>query len=97
MINKKRNPRLGSSFDDFLREEGVYEATQASAIKHVLAWQLERAMEKSGISKNQMAKRMQTSRSQLDRILDPANDKIQLDTILKAAQVLGREVRLELI
>jgi len=97
MSNKKRNPRLGSSFDDFLRDEGVYEATQASAIKYVLAWQLEQAMEKSGLSKNQMAKRMKTSRSQLDRILDPANDKIQLDTILKAAQVLGREVRLELI
>ena len=97
MSTKKRNPRLGSSFDDFLRDEGVYEKTQASAIKHVLAWQLEQAMQKNSLSKNQMAKRMKTSRSQSDRILDPANDKIQLDTILKAAQVLGREVRLELV
>lgn len=96
-MSKKRNPHLGSSFDDFLKEEGTYEETRASAIKRVLAWQLRQAMEQEGLSKNQMAKRMRTSRSQLDRILDPANDKIQLDTILKAAHVLGREVRLELV
>lgn len=96
-MSKERNPHRGSAFDDFLKEDGAYEATQASAIKRVLAWQLQQAMEQEGLSKNQMAKRMKTSRSQLDRILDPANDKIQLDTILKAAQVLGREVRLELV
>ena len=96
-MRKKRNPHRGSSFDDFLKDEGVYEETQACAIKRVLAWQLQQAMEQEGLSKNQMAKRMKPSRSQLDRILDPANDKIQLDTILKAAQVLGREVRLELV
>lgn len=96
-MNEKRNPHLGSSFDDFLREESAYEETQASAIKRVLAWQLQQAMEQEGLSKNQMAKRMKTSRSQLDRILDPANDKIQLDTVLKAAHALGREVRMELV
>jgi hypothetical protein len=63
----------------------------------VLAWQLKEAMKKDGVSKNEMAKRMQTSRSQLDRILDPDNDKIQLDTVFKAAQVLGREVKMELV
>lgn len=96
-MSKNRNPHRGGSFDEFLKEEGIYEETQASAVKRVLAWQLRQAMEQEGLSKNQMAKRMGTSRSQLDRILDPANDKIQLDTILKAAQVLGRAVRLELV
>lgn len=96
-MSKKRNPHRGTWFDDFLKEEGIYEEIQASAIKRVLAWQLRQAMEQEALSKNQMAKRMRTSRSQLDRILDPANDKIQLDTILKAAQVLGRAVRLELV
>lgn len=96
-MGKKRNPHRGSSFDGFLKEEGIYEETQASAIKHVLAWQLQQAMEREGLSKNQMAKRMKTSRSQLDRILDPDNDKIQLDTILKAAHALGRQVRVELV
>jgi hypothetical protein len=62
----------------------------------VLAWQLEEAMKKDGVGKNEMAKRMHTSRSQLDRILDPDNDKVQLDTVFKAAQVLGREVKMEL-
>ena len=94
---KTKNPNRGSSFSAFLKEEGIYEATTALAVKRVLAWQLAQAMEKEQLSKNQMAKRMKTSRSQLDRILDPENVNIQLDTILKAASVLGREVRLELV
>ncbi len=96
MIRKKKG-RIGSSFEDFLKEEGDYEATSAVAIKRVLAWQLERAMAKEGLTKNEMAKRMRTSRSQLDRILDPDNDKIQLDTVFKAARVLGRGVKLQLV
>lgn len=63
----------------------------------MLAWQLEHAMAQAHMSKNQMAKAMHTSRSQLDRILDPDNDRIQLDTLFNAARVLGREVRIELI
>ena len=92
---KKR--RIGSSFADYLKDEGAYQEASAVAIKRVLAWQLESAMEKQGVSKNEMAKRLHTSRSQLDRILDPDNDKIQLDTVFKAAQVLGREVKMELV
>ena len=92
-----KNPNRGSSFSGFLKAEGIYEATTALAVKRVLAWQLEQALAKEQLSKNQMAKRMKTSRSQLDRILDPENSKIQLDTILKAASALGREVRLELV
>jgi DNA-binding Xre family transcriptional regulator len=93
----KRRGRIGSSFNDFLKDEGVDQEATAVAIKRVLAWQLEKAMAKEGVTKNEMAKRMRTSRSQLDRILDPDNDKIQLDTVFKAARVLGRELRLELV
>ena len=67
------------------------------AIKRVLAWQLTETMAAQGMSKNQMAKRINTSRSQLDRILDPDEPRILLDTIFKAARVLGREVRLDLV
>ena len=96
-MSKKKNPHRGSAFDEYLKEEGTHEDTTTVAVKRALAWQLEQAMEKEHLSKNQMAKRMKTSRSQLDRILDPDNPKIQLDTIMKAASVLGREVRLELV
>ena len=96
-MSKKKNPHHGSSFEAFLTEEGTREETNALAIKRVLAWQLEQAMEKKHLSKNQMAKAMKTSRSQLDRILDPDNEAIQLDTIIKAARAVGRELRLDLV
>lgn len=89
--------RIGSSFEDFLKEEGILEETNAIAVKRVLAWQLEQAMEKEQISKRAMAAAMKTSRSQLDRILDPENDRIQLDTLTAAARVLGLNLRLELV
>ena len=89
--------RIGSSFDDFLAEEGIRDETAAFAVKRVLAWQLEQAMAKRQMSKNQMAKAMQTSRSQLDRILDPDDERIQLGIVIKAARVLGREVRIDLV
>lgn len=97
MTKKKKTGRVGSSFSDYLKDEGSYEETSAVAVKKVLAWQLEQAMRKEGLNKNEMAKRMRTSRSQLDRILDPGNAKIQLDTVFKAAHVLGRGVKLELV
>jgi predicted XRE-type DNA-binding protein len=96
-MTKKKQGRIGSSFSSYLEEEGTYDETSALAIKRALAWQLQQAMWAEGMSKNQMAKRMHTSRSQLDRILDPDNDKIQLDTVFKAARALGRDVRLELV
>ena len=89
--------RVGSSFEDFLKEEGVLEETNAIAVKRVLAWQLEQAMEKEQISKRAMAAAMNTSRSQLDRILDPDNDRIRLDTLTAAAHVLGLSLRIELV
>lgn len=88
---------IGSAFEDYLAEQGTLEQTNATAIKRVLAWQLERAMAEQSISKNQMAKVMQTSRSQLDRILDPDNDRIQINTLVAAAKALGRELRIELV
>ena len=92
-----RNNRIGSSLEDFLREEGVYDEARAIAIKRVLAWQLADAMKASGVTKVEMARRMKTSRSQLDRLLDPENAKIRLDTLYKAASALGRELKLELV
>ena len=91
------NGRIGSSFDDYLKDEGTYDETMATAVKRVLAWQLGQVMASPKMSKNQMAKAMQTSRSQLDRILDPDNDRVRLDTVIKAARVLGRQVRIELV
>ena len=91
-----KNPHFGSSFEDFLREEGIAEAVNAAAVKHVLAWQIEQEMKAQGISKNEMAKRMHTSRAYLDRFLDPKNDKVQLDTMQRAAAAVGRKLRLEL-
>lgn len=91
-----RNPHIGSSFSDFLKEEGIYEDVTAHAIKRVLAWQIEEAMKSQGISKVEMARRMKISRAQLDRLLDPTNDKVQLDTVQRAAAAVGRKLHMEL-
>ncbi len=88
--------RIGSDFDDFLKEEGLYEEVTAGAVKRVLTQQITEAMKAADISKSERARRMRTSRSQLDRLLDPANTKIRLDTLFKAARAVGRSVRLEL-
>ena len=90
------NPHFGSSFEDFLKEQGIYEEVTNHAIKRVLAWQIEQAMKAEGISKAEMARRMHTSRTQLDRLLDPDNDKVQLDTVQRAAAAVGRKLKLEL-
>ena len=88
--------RIGSDFDDFLKDEGLYEEVTAGAIKRGLTRQITEAMKAGDISKSEMARRMNTSRSQLDRLLDPANTRIQLDTLFKAARAVGRSVRLEI-
>jgi len=92
---KKKN--IGSSFDSWLHEEGIYEEVSATAIKRVLARQLEAAMKKKRLSKAEMARRMHTSRAALNRLLDPDNDALTLSTLQKAATVIGREIRLELV
>ncbi len=90
------NPHFGSSFDDWLKEQGIYEEVTAHAIKRVLAWQIEQAMKAQKISKAEMARRMHTSRTQLERLLDPSNDKVQLDTVQRAATAVGRTLKFEL-
>lgn len=93
---KTANPHIGSSFEDFLAEEGIREEANALAVKRVLAWQIEEAMKAQGITKVEMARRMGTSRAHLDRLLDPDNDRVQLDTVQRAAAAVGRRLRLEL-
>jgi antitoxin HicB len=92
---KKTN--VGSSFDSWLREEGIYEEASSVAIKRVLARQLEAAMQEQKVSRTEMARKMHTSRAALNRLLDPENASVTLATLQKAALVVGREIRLELI
>ncbi len=87
---------MGSSIDAFLQEEGIFEEAQAQAIKEVVAWQLAEAMKKKKISKSKMALLLKTSRSQVDRLLDPKND-ITLGSLERAAAIVGRRVNIELM
>jgi len=94
---KKRNKHIGSSLDDFLKEEGVLEETSAVVLKETLAWQVQQAMEKEKISKVEMERRMNTSRAALDRLLDPGNASVTLQTLTRAAHAVGRDLRIELV
>ena len=96
-MTKKKKGRIGSSFDDFLKEEGIYEEVTARAIKRVIARQLGVLMKEQGISKTDLAKTMKTSRAQLDRLLDPDNESVTLGTLTRAAQAVGRNLRMELV
>ncbi len=91
------NPYTGSSFDDFLQEEGLYESCTAIAIKRVLARQLEEEMKRQNLTKTEMAHLMQTSRSQLNRLLDPEQTGVSIETITRAASAVGRQIRIELV
>jgi antitoxin HicB len=97
MRNMTNNLDTALDFDDFLRWEGLYEECSEIAIKRVLARQLAEVMKLTQIAKTEMAKRMQTSRSQLDRLLDPEKTGVSIDTIQRAASVVGRQLRIELI
>lgn len=88
---------LGSDFDDFLHEEGLLQEVEAVAAKRVLAYQLAEAMKEKDLSKSAMARRMGTSRSSLNRLLDPEVASVTLSTLQKAAQVLGKRVRIEMV
>jgi len=96
-MTKKKKGRIGSSFDDFLKEEGIYEEVTARAIKRVIARQLDALMQEQGISKTKLAKSMKTSRSQLNQPPAPENESVTLGTLTRAAQAVGRNLRMELV
>lgn len=96
-MSKQKNKHRGSSLDDFLAAEGILEDAQNRAIKEVLAWQISQEMERLKLSKTKMAEQMKTSRAQLDRLLDPKNEGVTLQTLTKAAAVVGRKVKLEIV
>jgi antitoxin HicB len=93
----RKKTHWGSTLDDFLKEEGIYEEAKTQIAKEMIAWQLEQAMKKKGLTKKRMAELMETSRTQVDRLLNPKDHNVTLATLEKAAAVVGRQVRLELV
>ena len=96
MKNTTENKHLGSSLDDFLHDEGIYDEVRELAIKKMIAATFAEEMKKTGITKAEMARRMKTSRVSVDRLLDPKNDSITLNTILKAAEAIGKPFQFSL-
>lgn len=98
MTNTDREPgRAGALFEDFLKEQGTHEETTEVALKRVLAFQLAAAMKEQQVSKVEMAKRLQTSRSQLDRLLDPTNTAVSIGVLARAAKAVGRSLSIDLV
>ena len=91
-----KNKHIGNNFDDFLEEEGLLAVAEATAVKRVIAYQIEQEMQKRNISKSALARMMQTSRSSLDRLLDPENASVTLLTMESAALALGRKLKVQL-
>lgn len=91
------NKYIGSSLDDFLTEEGLLESSQSYAIKQVLSWQIAQFIEQKELTKAAMADRMKTSRSALDRLLDPDNDSVTLKTLQNAAEAIGARLEMKLV
>ena len=96
MKRKKTNPRSGATLEELLRAEGEFEESQTDAIKKVLSYKLNEAMEQKSLSKAAMASTMKTSRSQLDRLLDPNNESVTLHSMKKAAEAVGLKLELQL-
>jgi antitoxin HicB len=95
--NRKQHDFSGSTFDSFLEEQGIRDEVEAVATKRVLAWQLEQEMKRQSKTKLDMAHELHTSRSQLDRLLDPKNTAVTLETITRAAKVLGMRVDIRVL
>lgn len=93
---KQASTHVGSNFEDFLREEGRLEESTALALKRVLAWEIQKAMEKANVSQAEMARRMHTSRAVIRRLLDENDPSVTLTTISKAANALGKNLHLKL-
>lgn len=96
MRKPKKNLHWGSTLDDFLNEEGIRETAKAEAITRVVAWQLSEEMKRQGVSKARLAEMMNTSRAQVDRILN-AKGNVTIETLQRAAKLVGRQLRLELV
>ena len=96
-MSKAKNPHWGSTLDDFLKEEGIHQQATTAAIKSVIAMQLEREMKKKRITKKRLAELMRTSRAQVDRILDPDKGNVTIETLQRAAALVGPQLRLELV
>ena len=101
MTGKRKTKRhWGSTLDDFLKKEGIYEEAKTQVAKEMIAWQIQQAMKKKGLTKKRMAELMETSRTQIDRLLSPKDHKdhnVTLETLEKAAVIVGRQLRLELV
>jgi antitoxin HicB len=93
----RKNPHIGSSFDSWLDEEGIQEEVTAAAIKSVIARQLAVEMKRKRITKKRMAELMRTSRAQVDRLLDPDNGSATIESLQRAARIVGRELRMQLV
>jgi antitoxin HicB len=93
----KKNPHIGSSFDSWLEEQGIREEVTAAAVKSVIARQLAAEMKKKRITKKRMAELMKTSRAQIDRLLDPENGGATIESLQRAARIVGRELRMQLV
>jgi antitoxin component HigA of HigAB toxin-antitoxin module len=96
MKKSKKNSHWGSTLDDFLREEGIHETARTEAVTRVVAWQLSEEMKRQGVSKARLAEMMNTSRAQVDRILN-AKGNVTIETLQRAAKLVGRQLRLELV
>lgn len=92
-----KNPHMGESLDSFMRDEGLYDEVTSTAIKRTIALQIEHEMASQNISKSEMARRMRTSATQLSRLLNPENDRVQLDTLVKAASAVGKNLAVTLV
>ena len=90
------NKHIGGDFDDFLREQGILEDAEAVAAKRVIAYQIAQEMERGHISQSELARRMKTSRSAVERLLDPANPSVTLSTLEKAASAVGKRLKIQL-
>lgn len=96
-MREKKNKHRGSTLVEFLKEEGIYEAAKTQIAKEMIALQLGQAMKKKKLNKKRMAELMETSRSQIDRLLSPKDHNVTLATLAKAAAIVGKQLRLELI
>jgi antitoxin HicB len=93
----RKNPHIGSSFESWLEDAGIREEVTAAAIKAVIARQLAAEMKKKKITKQRMAELMKTSRAKIDRLLDPDNGSATIESLQRAAKIVGRELRLQLV